>query len=54
MKMLHAKIVYSIFPLCLESNDLEKSTNKDVASRFFASMIRSEKFKIVLFENRFD
>ena len=31
-----ASSICSIFPLCMESNPLEKSTNIIVASRFFA------------------
>ena len=30
--------IYSIFPLCMESNILEKSTNKSVSSKFFCTM----------------
>ena len=30
--------IYSIFPLCMESNALEKLTNNIVASRFFSRM----------------
>ena len=31
----YARIICSIFPLCMESNALEKSTNNSVASRVF-------------------
>ena len=31
----HWQIFGLIFPLCMESNAIEKSTNKCVASRFF-------------------
>ena len=31
-----ASSFYSIFPLCMESKALDKSTNNIVASRFFA------------------
>ena len=33
----YASFIYSISPLCMESNTLEKSSNKSVASRFFTS-----------------
>ena len=33
---LYAKSIYSIFPLCMESNVLEKFTNNSIVLRFFA------------------
>ena len=33
---LYDSSICSIFPLCIESNDLKNSTNSSVASRFFA------------------
>ena len=34
----YASRIYSIFPLCMESKALVKSTNSNVACRFFAQM----------------
>ena len=32
----YARSIFSIFALCMESNDLDKSTNSSVASKLFA------------------
>ena len=56
-----AKRTCLIFPMCIESNTLEKSSNKFVASRFFKEHLlkvdRVSEFVILridFFENHFD